>query len=308
MANDGSAPFWNPAGTAFMNRAQGSFMWERAYPGLSDADITSGFLSAILPSRFGSVGGALTSYSFGSLLTENVALLNYGRKFGNSLGLGVNFKYFTHDYKIGNNPAFASNAAFANGTVASNATFDAGALYRFNEKVSVGVAGRNLTEPDVGLISTDKVPSEYQGGLAWVHGQWALELDLGYKNSAEGDFKSKTQTFVGGEYLCWKSNRFDLTARSGLNRDFSADQKKAFKNLAAGFSITSNLQGWLTLSLDYAYLLNFNLADSYSMINQAASHKIGLSLLFGPPKNTQEMQKRGTSGQPLYNYTVPREK
>ncbi len=286
LADDGSAPFWNPAGTAFTRRVQSAFMWERAYPGLTDVDIRSGFLSLVVPSRFGSVGGAVTSYSYGSMLSENIVLLHYGREVLPALGIGVNLKYLTHDYKIGNDPSFASNPVFANGTSAGNVTFDLGALYKIGHRVSLGIAGRNLTEPDVGLRSTDRVPSEFQGGAAWAFNpRWTFETDLAYKNAPERDFKSKMEAAIGAEYRAWKAQRFGAVARMGINRDFSADQKKAFKNVTAGFTFESDLQNWLAIALDYAFLLNVNLADGYSELNQSGTHQIGISLLFGAPNS-----------------------
>ncbi len=289
QSDDGSAPFWNPAGSAFISRVQGSFMWERAYPGLTDVDIRSGYFSLIVPTdELGSMGGAVTSYSYGSLLSENIILAHYGRKVAPRIGLGINVKYLTHDYKMGRDPNFASNPVFANGTSAGNATFDLGALYRWTPRVALGLSGRNLTEPDVGLRATDRVPSEFQGGAAWTPvtpvDRWTFEFDLAYKNLNGQEFKSKMEALLGAEYKAWKTNRFGAIARMGLNRDFSADQKKAFKNITAGFTFESDLQNWLTLAVDYAFLLNVNLADGYSEINQSGTHQIGLSLLFGGPE------------------------
>lgn len=287
LADDASAPFWNPAGTAFTQRVQSAFMWERAYPGLTDVDIRSGFLSLVVPSRFGSMGGAVTSYSYGSMLSENIVLLHYGREVVPALGIGINLKYLTHDYKIGKDPSFAANPVFANGTSAGNVTFDLGALYKVGRSVSLGIAGRNLTEPDVGLRSTDRVSSEFQGGAAWAFNpRWMFEADLAYKNAPERDFKSKMEAAIGAEYRAWRVQRFGAVARIGINRDFSADQKKAFKNVTAGFTLESDLQNWLAIALDYAFLLNVNLAGGYSEVNQSGTHQIGISLLFGAPAAT----------------------
>lgn len=306
QANDASAPFWNPAGSAFFSRSQGSFMWERAYPGLTEIDVTSGFLSLIVPSRYGSFGGAVTSYSFGTLLSENIALFHYSRQFGSRLGLGINFKYLTHDYKLGADPSMASNPAFSNGTAAGGVTLDLGALYVLTDGVSAGFSGRNLTEPDVGLRSEDKIAAELQGGLALkASDRWTVEGDWQYKNLEEGGFRDRSTLLFGAEYDAWQSRQYAVLTRAGVNRDLGASQQRIFKSVTAGFSLLAGLQSAMTISVDYAFAVNINLADGYSAVNQAATHKLGISLLFGSPNKPHENAEkmRPASKKPLYNYT-----
>lgn len=166
-ADDASAPFWNSAGGGWLDRGEASFMWEDAYPGLTDVNIASGFLSVVKPSPRGFFGAALTTFEMGGLLSENVALLHCSRKIRPKIGMGGNLKYLMHDYTIGSDPAAASNPIFANITSKSAVTFDAGLIIQPSKSISLGLTGRNITEPDVGLVLEDRMASEYQGGLAW---------------------------------------------------------------------------------------------------------------------------------------------
>jgi len=267
LADDGSALFWNPAGTSWIKHSEASFMWDRSLIGLTDVDINSGFLSYTVPTRFGPMGVGLTSFNASGLLQENMALVHYGHKIGQRASFGVNFKYLTHDFKIGTDPNFASNPVFANGTRESAVTVDAGVMFRPVKSLSFGFNGRNLTEPDVGLVSKDKVPAEYQIGAAWRPNQkFTFEVDGSYRNQEFGSSSDKSNIHVGVER--WFSSQGRMA--SGIRAGFNTHQ------VTGGLSLNLRPQNRISYRLDYAFVMLLDFIG-----DQSGTHKVGFSIVFG---------------------------
>ena len=266
LADDGSALFVNPAGTAWMRRPEASFMWNEAYPGLKDVNMSLGFFSLVALKPWGAWGGAVTNFDASGLLRENMALLHTSRRWGNSLSFGMNLKYLTHDFLVGSDSSAADNPAFANGTTRSALTFDAGMTCRFGKKIVLGFLGRNLTEPDVGLVSRDKVPAELQAGSAWhPRPRMTVAADATYRRQTYGDSRDKSNLHLGVEN--WFSMRRQMVgARLGVS----------LKDVACGFSLYLWPQGSFSLRVDYAFSFDTRLAQDYAGI-----HRIGLAMPFG---------------------------
>lgn len=265
LADDASAPFWNPAGTARLKRAEAALVWERPYPQLDGVTVGSGFASLVVPTRAGSFGLAWTDFNVSGFLQENVWVFHYARRVNGRLSAGANLKYLSHDYTVGNDPAYSSNPVFAGGTGKGALTGDLGLLYELAPSVSLGFAARNITRPDVGLATEDKVPAEYQGGVAWKpNGRLLLEADDSYRSQDYGTFGDKDRFSLGAEY--WLSEGGPLGLRAGYNP----------KEFALGFSLRPRSAGNLGFRLDYAFILG--LADSE---DHPSAHQVGISLLFG---------------------------
>lgn len=264
-ADDGGALFWNPAGTAAMERAELSFLWFRPYQELEGIDVNSGLFSLTVPGRFGTFGLAATDYNADDLLRENVGLLHYSRQWGKSFAAGVNLKYLTHDYLVADTPAAAGNAAFSDGSRAGAFSADAGVLFRPRTWLAVGASGRNLTRPDVGLKASDKVPAEYQAGLAWhPRAGWTLAADGYLRDQDYGDSDQKSGVLLGAEAWLFPRPAFMLGLRGGW------DVSRAKASVGASFYLFPR-RAW-SPRLDYAFLPDGDIGDT---------HKMGLSVFFG---------------------------
>jgi hypothetical protein len=252
-ANDGGALFWNPAGAARLTRPEIDFLWYKPYAGISELDVSAGMFAAVAPTRWGTIGVAATDYNVNGLLRENIGLLHYSRRIGTKWAAGVNAKYLSHNYTVGSDAASAGSAAFVNGTGKTAMTVDAGLLYSPTEKLSFGAGGRDLTEPNVGLVSTDKVPAVYRTGAAWRPLRaLTLEADAESRDQKSGRAKDKSD--------------FLLVALRG---GYAVNQAR----IAVGASLEMSPRNAFGLRFDYAFLPNNEVGDA---------HKVGISLAFGP--------------------------
>lgn len=288
QSNDGSAFFWNPAGSASIERFEIDSMWERIHPEITDVKMVAGFLSAAMPTKKGTFGFGTTLYSVENLLSENTYILNYARNIGPAWAAGVNFKYLTHNYEIGSDPSNASNPVFANGTSKSAFTFDAGTMWTPYQKLRFGLGVKNVIEPDVGLVLEDRVPREYQGGLSYRFGKrTTVETDFSYRNQDAGGTNDKWNLHLGAEHWFPVDGLCMAALRAGYNRNLSNKRGEA--------ALGSSLQLWeqrsMSLRVDYAFVVNMNYAGDFSGLekSKAGNHKVGLSMLFGSPTHDSRL-------------------
>lgn len=266
LADDSSALFWNPAGTAWVKRGDITFAGSRAFPGLTGININYGFMSLAVPSDYGTFGAAGTSYNADNFMRENVGLLHYSFMLGKHLGLGANLKYLWHGYNI--NDTVRDNPVFANGTSKSAFTADAGLRLQLTDRLAAGFLGRNLTEPNVGLASMDRVPAEYQAGLSFKPlKSLSVELDGSYRNLEFGTRQDKTDYHFGAENWFFSGRRSSFGLRAGFNSH----------EVAGGFSLRVNSWSLYSLRLDYTYIY-----DTGLNISEAVTHQVGLTLYFTP--------------------------
>lgn len=283
-ADDATAVFFNPAGTAWLSQKEVSAMWQKAYPGLTDIQIVSGYVSAVLPTRIGTWGAALADHNFGNLLKENIGVAHYAFMLGDRVSVGVNAKYLFHDYRIATDPEFSGNPVFNNGSTKGAFALDGGILLRPMPAVSLGVTARNINEPDVGLASKDKVAGEYQAGLAWHPGKRnTLELDGVYTRQDAGSLNDNLDMALGGEFWLLSVSWLDMALRSGLVRNMGPQQKFAFKSVSMGTSLCFAQGQWISFRIDYGFVMDINVMGGFSssLLGKSGVHKAGFTLLFG---------------------------
>ncbi len=251
---------------AWIKRGDVTFAGSRAFPGLSGININYGFMSLAAPSRYGTFGLGGTSYNADNFMRENVGLLSYSLMLGKSLSLGANLKYLWHGFNV--DSTSRANPVFANGTSKSALTADAGVRVELTDHVALGLLGRNLTEPDVGLASTDRVPSEYQAGISFNPLKTLfVEADGSYRNQQSGASRDKTDYHLGVENWFFSGRRSSFGLRAGFNS----------YDIAGGFSFNVNSWNLYSLRLDYTYIYNTGLN-----ISEAVTHQVGLTLYFTP--------------------------
>ncbi len=267
VANDSNAPLWNPAGIAQMKNAESSFMYSTYYNGLdlkagSDS-ISLGFnyLSFVYPkSSIGAFGVSWANFTATDLYKEDTYTLTYAKKLNDWLPnlppiiyVGLNLKSLGYswtldDYAI-SDPLFTKN-----GTSKSAFTADIGALIKPWDRLAIGVAAKNLTQPVIGLAGEEKVPLELKVGAAYRYTLITPAIDLTMRDGV-------STMHIGVEsYLMNKT----LGLRAGWNST----------ELTFGFSFNGIRSENFGLNLDYSFIMPMQIEDS------SGSHRISMGVWF----------------------------
>ena len=258
QADDVSSLYWNPAGLALMQERQASFMYDKAYQGMSFQNANVG-----IPLENGALGGSLSYLSYGDIpgyandtagtpignqsAYSGVATL--GAAFlGNQWAAGVNIKGIQE--KLADEKA--NGAAFDIGT---NVIFPKpvmGGTLRFGAVAQNLGAGMKFEE------QKDPLPTDYRVGIAAVQMMdKKLNVSLDYTSP-----KDDTAYMSGGvEYWIVPF----LALRTGY-----VNSKNEGSGLRAGIGL--RIKG---VSFDYAYAGQGELG---------MSHRYELSFRFGEPR------------------------
>jgi hypothetical protein len=279
IADDANAPLYNPAGLVQVQSNELTAMYSVLYSGLtlySGNDTTGGdtvhlgqnYLAYVSKpiDHIGSFGVTWANFNVSHLYREDTVALSYARTLGdlipaleNNLSLGLNLKYLRHSYTL--DSLTNTDSVFAGGSSASAMTLDAGALYKFDQGfldgLRLGVAGKNLTNPNVGLQQNDLVPIEWRFGTAYQNRQmpWLVPaLDVSLRN---GIFNTMggIESWLFGE---------TLGLRAGGNND----------EAAAGLSYYQPLGKKFGFRLDYGFTVPFYVQDTNG------SHRFQITVYF----------------------------
>jgi hypothetical protein len=279
IADDTNAPLFNPAGLAQVQWNEVSAMYARLFSGLtlySGNEQTGGdevhldqsylaFASKAVP-RIGSFGLSWANFNTTHLYREDTLALSYAMNagdlvpvFDNALLLGFNVKYLRRSLAL--DATTASDPVFASGSSASAFTVDAGALIKPEDGPlagwRLGLAGKNLTQPDVGFRDKDSVPLEWRLGLAYQSRQrpWLVPaLDVTRRNSVTG---------IHGGVESWLFHDA-LGLRAGGNRD----------EAAAGLSYYQAMTKKFGFRLDYGFTVPFHIEGTNG------SHRVQATVYF----------------------------
>ncbi|GEM_PF-793675 len=284
VADDANSSLYNPAGLARMESREFMFTYSKPYMGLdlkagTNGSTTLGMnsLSLVTPiaaQRWGAVGFSWASFGASGLYSENTYVLSYSRSLHDLLwpskefGLytGFNIKSMSHEYELDaltrQTEATSSRSPFAKGTSASAMSVDWGLQMNPLDYFWVGLLGKNLNSPDVGLAETDTIPREYRLGLAWKIPQlvgfedFQPTLELSYRKPQGNDADLRVHFgmeswFSDHTYaLRMGGNDRELSFGGGWNREFSR----------------------LSIQLDYAFVLSTTLEDN------SGTHRISIVL------------------------------
>lgn len=270
-SNDSASLFVNPAQLAGMTRGDFYFMYDQMYAGLAGVGpIGQGFVSAGVPTRWGTFAFGLGMFRAAGLLEERTLALTYARKISERVELGVTGKHLHHSYLIGGDELAAADPVFRNGRSAGAFAIDLGATAKITEPLTLGLAVRNLNRPDIGLAVEDRVPREIQGSAAYAIPGKRLRFtaDLSYRNNDAGRLRDHLTPAIGVEKSL-EQGRFVF--RGGLTPDA----------LSAGFGLRLG-----NLGFDYALVINRNLIQG-----SVGTHQLGLRLRFGGPAESSRALK-----------------
>ena len=150
---------------------------------------------------------------------------------------------------------------FGGGRNSSAVTGDLGLLLQPNFKIlpglRIGLAGQNVTEPDLGLSSVDRVPARYSVGVAYRQPSFPL-----FNPSVEYS-RRNGRSLVGAAWEAWVAPEV-LALRVGGNAD----------EIGGGIGYQMDLFSKLRLKLDYALLWPLNVEGTNG------SHRVSISTSF----------------------------
>ena len=270
VANDSNANVYNPAGIAQLQCDEVSFMSSKLFTGLEGVDIGQNFFSYVHPvsDKFGSVGFSWQSLYAQNLYQENTYAISYGRYFDDILKLksfdllgGASLKYLNHGYTT--DIRSEGDPVFAGGTQKGAPTLDLGFLAIFpGSGISLGLALRNATSPDVGLQSSDIVPMETAVGISCFREKMpyillpdcTLALDL-VSRDKNFDYRFGIETWLLKGNLCVRSGINPEEFDFGLGHEFTIFKKTK-------------------LEVDYAFSLPLQMEKT------TGSHRLGITLRF----------------------------
>lgn len=264
VANNSDAPLWNPSGIAQMKDAEASFMYATLFSGLDlkagDDKVTLGlnYLSFVYPkSGLGAFGVSWANFTASNLYKEDTYVLTYAKKLNDWFSmppivyLGLNLKLLNHAYTL--DKYAQSDPVFANGNSKGGFTIDVGTLVKPFDRFAFGLTAKNLTQPDVGLESEDKVPMELIVGAAYRYTKITPAVNVSMRDG-------EVRYHVGVE--SWLLNKM-LGLRAGYNPT----------EAALGFSFNGIRGKTLGLNVDYSFILPLQVED-------ATSHRVSLGIWF----------------------------
>ena len=274
-ADDANAPAYNPAGVSLVTQNELTFMYARLFSGVNlySGEDTSrlglgyfSYVPTIKDKAFGSYAISWTNMAATNLYREDSFALTVADSYefdsldtAPILSYGANIKLlkrsFSTDIRTNQDPVFNS------GRDSSALTLDAGIILRPNLSVlpglNVGLAGQNLTEPNIGLNAQDRVPLRLSFALAYHDPSMPLvnpSFEIGRRNG---------RTLVTGAWEAWMA-KDTLAFRLGANAD----------EIGSGLGYKFQIMKKMQMRFDYAILWPLNVEGT------SGSHRVSISSAF----------------------------
>jgi len=275
LADDANAPAYNPAGISLTTSNELTLMYARLYAGLDFAvgDESSrlglgyiGLVPQIADRRYGSYAFSWNTFVATKLYREDTFAMTIADSYQFDslpnrpiLSYGTNIKLLRRSFST--DMRTENDAVFNSGRDSSALTMDLGLIAQPRFKIlpglKFGLAAQNLTEPDIGLASTDRVPLALNFGVAYQ------DRRMRYFNPALEVSRRRGRTVVSGAYEGWFAGDA-LALRLGGN----ADQLGA--GLGTNFALTRSMK----LRLDYSIQWPLSVAGS------DGSHRVSITTNF----------------------------
>ncbi len=310
VADDASAPYWNPAGIGRFSAVEFRAEYARPFTGAANIDINDVDFAFAYP--FGNWGTMLGGYDYlgNYLYNEGVGIFSYGlgllkRK---PLLVGFNARLYSVNYSVGGLSSVDAGQVkkdllFSNyGFGESAFGFDLGALYRYRNKWTVGVSLFNLNAPSTSLNpdDQDELPLTGRIGISYLFKRLTGALDLEYRDQYFMDSKP-VYIHTGVEQELFRKR---LHLRAGA---FGMVSPEFSPRLTAGFSYNFLRREWVEFGTDlldgkeYQYLKRLWLTLEYGAAFPVASgsfegsfgdQRIGLKITFDTAKEYKKYMTR----------------
>lgn len=270
VADDGTAPYWNPAGLAQLNQKQITAMHLSWLEGVNYQ-----FLSYIHPTRSAGTFGVSAYYlsmdgipsydAFGAKLdgalgaSDAAFALSYGRKLA-GLELGVNAKYIRETLADESAAGFAADAGLLYRYTISNSFFLKKWFKRdFGSEVRFALSAQNLGPGATFVEESQPLPANYRFGISQDFLNDRLTTATDVNLPSDNDLYMTT----GFEY---RLNDW-IALRAGYRFPSSRNQYDIQPGLVGGVGLGNEY-----MSVDYAFV-------PYSAMG--VTHRVGLTYRFG---------------------------
>ena len=280
ISDDANALFYNPAGLSYLKKSELTSNYGRLFMGLDDnSSIGSSFVGYAHPTeKYGTPGISWYNLSLGSLYDETAIALSYAYPFSKYMSAGVSLKNLSRSFGSDDYTKNAVDAngytrleidgkagdpVFDNGKKSSTLTGDVGLLYSYSKNISLGISAKNITKPDIGLTSSDKLSAVYRGGVAYKASDYLFSVETASKDD-------DINILTGAEK--WFSQK-NIAVRGGLSLG-----SRRWRTITVGSSLRFD-----NFSFDYAFLWPLS-----GIKDTLGTHKIALNIKFGKQKITKE--------------------
>lgn len=250
---DASAPYWNPAGLSFLERATFTGTYVARHMGL-DSDNLSFFSGGFAYPMYRAGTLAISGGNFGTdVYSETGGLLSYAYGVGGAFpfALGLNLKYLSKGYDVGADPYVENDPLFASDDGVSAFDLDLGFMAS-RSRFTLGLALTHLLQPSQAIAEDedDKLPlTGWFGGSYQVVGTSfdlmptaALEYVMG--DTPNDENKARIHLGLEGRFL---PDRM-LAARAGFSSAGGG-------HVSLGAGLKKDLDNGVGLGVDAAYLI-----------------------------------------------------
>lgn len=288
VADDVHALYYNPAGLSRINRKELSTSYGLLNTGLSDnSNINHSYAAYAHPfqSKIGTFGFSWEQFYVQNLYKEQTISFGYGRKFFRSLALGIAFKRLYREFsaptgqtdETGFVDTGKTDPLYADSNSRSNYAVDAGILYKFCKKYSLGIMVQDINQPDIAISKQNREiqPIVIRSGIAYQERTMILAGQLNTVKSPAGLTNNLFFTLAAEKW--WLAARW-LHADLAVRASFSAGPE-SFSQTAMGLSY----QFW-AIRIDYGFLMPLK---GITFGSTQGSHRISLTFRFG--QRTQDI-------------------
>ena len=197
IADDSSAPFYNPAGLAQLQNKEIMSTYSLLYPGLDINTLSQTILALALPipKQQAGFGLSLANLSLQNTYSESIYQLTYSQKL-NGLSSLIGDDFIKNEFMIGGNVKLLRVGYAVDSTIKQDplfsgnknsisvATVDLGLLVKLYSEdlqrfLNIGVSVFNITQPDIGIKTADVVPRNVQIGTAIPIEQYKFMQNIG---------------------------------------------------------------------------------------------------------------------------------
>ena len=280
ISDDANALFYNPAGISNLKKSELTSNYGRLFLGLDDnSAIGTSFIGYAHPTeKFGTPGISWYNLSLSGLYDETAIALSYGYPFNKYISAGITVENLsrafgnddytktaintTGDTRL-DKEGISGDPVFDKAKKSSVMTGDVGLLYSYSKNISFGISAKNITQPDIGLLNTDKLSAVYRGGFAYKGDDELFSFETVSKDD-DINFLTGAEKWFSQKNLC---------VRGGLSLG-----SRRFRTISVGSSVRFD-----NFSFDYAFLWPLS-----GIKDTLGTHKIALNIKVGSQKITKE--------------------
>jgi hypothetical protein len=293
IADDAFGMYYNPAGLGLVRTSQIGTEFGKLYFGLDDdSNLVTGFSAAAFPlyraqlkavavstqafvsdaaaadpglsegslktmeyRHIGTVAVGWKYFSLENYYQESAYYLGFGRPVGERWAWGVNVKYLQEKYTIDDYLRASPVFRYGEKSGVDAVSVDAGLMVNLAPRLFLGLAARDINQPNTGLSVTDQLPCTGMAGLAWKDRDVAWGINGTYR-------REHWYYSTGFEKMLNKT----LAVRSGISYG-----ERNYFNIAGGFSFN-----FYRARLDYVFQYPLSGLEDIS-----GTHRMSLLLKFG---------------------------